>query len=390
MATKICLYAICKDEDKYIDKWFENVKPADYIAVLDTGSRPEFYAKLKAYQERFNEEAGYDKVIVAQKPILPWRFDVARNESMKLIPNDTDLCICTDFDELLYPGWADVLRARWNGEDRVMYQYAWTHTANGLPAKIFTYDKCHKNDHKHFWKYPVHECVSIGTIEEDLAEIKRGLYINDIVPFLEHFPDPEKQRQQDYGELLKVRMKEFPDEVFSYTYLLSQKFWEGKYQEVVDFSLKEAVPMAWSRRYNDQASMPDIFLYTGDSYRALGDLNKAAEFHKMAIAALPNARDGYIGLAWDYLYMGRPLEAVEQIHEGLLRGVKMSLWCEREFSWTYMPYAVLAVAYTLMNVQGAAQDYRRMAQAMGAPDGMIDNILKDFTIQPKPDNTVTN
>ena len=384
MATKICLYAICKDEDKYIDQWMENVKPADYIAILDTGSKPEFYAKLKAYQQKFNEEAGYDKVILAQKPIIPWRFDVARNESMKLIPEDADLCICTDFDELLYKDWADVIRARWKGESRVMYQYAWTHTDNGLPAKIFTYDKCHANDHKHFWKYPVHECVSIGTIEDDLAEIKRGLYINDIVPFLEHFPDPEKQRKQDYGELLKIRMKEFPDEVFSYTYILSQKFWEGKYQEVVDFSLNEAIPAIWSRRYADQASMPDMFLYTGDAYRALGDLNKAAEFHKMAISSLPTARDGYLALAWDYIYMGNPVEAVKQVHDAILYGVKMSLWCEREFSWTYMPYVILAVAYTLMGSVGGANDYRLMSQAMGAPKDMIDTILKDFTPTNQP------
>lgn len=381
MATKICVYAICKDEDKFVDQWFENVRTADYIAVLDTGSQPEFWDKLKGWQEKLNSEAGYEKVILQQKVITPWRFDVARNESMKLIPADADLCICTDFDELLYGQWADILRERWNGESRVMYQYAWTHTANGLPAKIFTYDKCHANDGKHFWKYPVHECVSIGTLEQDLEEIRNGLYINDIVPFLEHFPDQEKQRQQDYGELLKLRKQEFPDEVFSYTYLLSQKFWEHKYQEVVDFSLNEAVPAIWSRRYADQASMPDVFLYTGDAYRALGDFAKAAEFHSMAIASLPNARDGYLGLAWDYVYMGRARDAIDEVHKGLLYGVKMSLWCEREFSWTYMPYVILAVAYTLLGVPNTANEYRIMSNAMGAPENMIPDILADFKIE---------
>jgi len=381
MATKICVYAICKDEDKFVDQWFENVRSADYIAVLDTGSTSGFWERLKEWQKKLNDEAGYEKVILQQKVITPWRFDVARNESMKLIPADANLCICTDFDELLYGQWADILRERWNGESRVMYQYAWTHTANGLPAKIFTYDKCHANDGKHFWKYPVHECVSIGTLEQDLEEIKNGLYINDIVPFLEHFPDQEKQRQQDYGELLKLRKQEFPDEVFSYTYLLSQKFWEHKYQEVVDFSLNEAVPAIWSRRYADQASMPDVFLYTGDAYRALGDFAKAAEFHAMAVASLPNARDGYLGLAWDYIYMGRARDAVDEVHKALLYGVKMSLWCEREFSWTYMPYVILAVAYTLLGVPNTANEYRIMSNAMGAPENMIPDILADFKIE---------
>lgn len=389
MPTKICVYAICKDEDKYVDQWFQNVAPADYIAVLDTGSQPKFYAYLQAIAEKINAQAGYQKCIIQQKVITPWRFDVARNESMRLIPEDADLCLCTDFDELLVSGWADVIRSRWNGESRVMYQYAWTHTENGMPAKIFTYDKCHANDHKHFWKYPVHECISIGAIEDDLDEIHRGLYINDIVPFLEHFPDPAKDRKAEYGELLKVRMREFPNEVFSYTYILSQKFWEGKYQEVVDFSLNEAIPAVWSRKYKDQASMPDILLYTGDAYRALGQFDKAQEYHRMAIATLPNARDGYLGLAWDLIYAGDCQGAIEQVMTGLRVGVKMSLWCEREFSWTYMPYVILSVAYHLLGAHRTGEDYKLCSKTFGAPENMIENILKDFVVHEGPGPVTT-
>ena len=35
---KICVYAICKNESKFINRWLECVKEADYICVLDTGS----------------------------------------------------------------------------------------------------------------------------------------------------------------------------------------------------------------------------------------------------------------------------------------------------------------------------------------------------------------
>mgnify|MGYP003292450813 CR=1 FL=1 len=44
-------------------------------------------------------------VKVKKQIIIPWRFDVARNESMKLIPKDTDICVCTDLDELFVKGW---------------------------------------------------------------------------------------------------------------------------------------------------------------------------------------------------------------------------------------------------------------------------------------------
>ena len=35
---KICLYAIAKNEIKEVDAWYESMKEADEIIVLDTGS----------------------------------------------------------------------------------------------------------------------------------------------------------------------------------------------------------------------------------------------------------------------------------------------------------------------------------------------------------------
>ena len=35
---KICVYAICKNEEKFIKRWYDSVKRADGIYVLDTGS----------------------------------------------------------------------------------------------------------------------------------------------------------------------------------------------------------------------------------------------------------------------------------------------------------------------------------------------------------------
>lgn len=378
MPTKICVYAICKNEEKYVDKWFHNVLPADYIAVLDTGSKPEFYDHLLMIQRTVNEAVGYQKIILAQKEIKPWRFDVARNESMKLIPADTDLCLCTDFDELLCDNWADIMRATWQGQSRVMYQYAWTHTATGEPAKIFTYDKCHANDGKHFWKYPVHEVITLGTMEQDLEEIRQGCYINDPMPFLEHFPDPEKQRQASYRELLKIRAEEFPDEAFSYTYWIGQLYWEKKYQELLDYAINKALPVLMPMKDKDQATMSDTYTYIGDSYRAIGDLKHAAEFHQMCIAFLPEMRDGYINYGLDLIYMGRTQEGIDQVHKGLRVSKHMHIWSEREFGWTYMPYIVLALGYKLLGCNEVADDYNRLADSLGAPQGLFTNLLSDF------------
>ena len=101
-SMKICVYAICKDEAQFVSRWVDSMSEADEIYVLDTGSTDQTVALLK--------ERG---VIVEQKVITPWRFDVARNESLKLVPEDCDVCVCTDLDEVLEPGWRQVIEKLW-------------------------------------------------------------------------------------------------------------------------------------------------------------------------------------------------------------------------------------------------------------------------------------
>ena len=44
---KVSVYAICKNEEKFIDRWYESMKEADEIYVLDTGSDDNSVEKLK-------------------------------------------------------------------------------------------------------------------------------------------------------------------------------------------------------------------------------------------------------------------------------------------------------------------------------------------------------
>ena len=69
------------------------MKEADEIYVLDTGSSDRTVEILKSCG-----------VHVTIKEIKPWCFDVARNESLKLVPINTDICVCTDLDEVFTKG----------------------------------------------------------------------------------------------------------------------------------------------------------------------------------------------------------------------------------------------------------------------------------------------
>lgn len=46
---KICVYAICKNEEKFVKTWIESMKEADKIIVLDTGSTDKTVERLREY-----------------------------------------------------------------------------------------------------------------------------------------------------------------------------------------------------------------------------------------------------------------------------------------------------------------------------------------------------
>ena len=95
---KIVVYGICKNEAGFVERWVRSMSEADEIVVLDTGSQDDTVEKLR--------ENG---VKVTSEEIKPWRFDRARNRSLELVPEDADICVCTDLDEVFEPGWRAAL-----------------------------------------------------------------------------------------------------------------------------------------------------------------------------------------------------------------------------------------------------------------------------------------
>lgn len=171
---KVCVYAICKNEEKFVKRWYESMKEADKIIVLDTGSTDNTVKLL--------QDLGVE---VHTKEIKPWRFDVARNETLKLIPKDYQICVCTDLDEVFNKGWKEKILNNWDDDiTRLRYTYNWSFNEYGEPATTFLLNKIHLRDN-YKWTHPVHEVLTpIGKENEKICE--------DIV--LNHYPDCNKSR----------------------------------------------------------------------------------------------------------------------------------------------------------------------------------------------------
>ena len=88
------------------ERWANSAADADYRIVADTGSTDDTVERLT--------RAG---VTVHRIAVRPWRFDVARNAAIALIPDDVDVCCTMDMDMFLQPGWRPKLEAAWTFRD---------------------------------------------------------------------------------------------------------------------------------------------------------------------------------------------------------------------------------------------------------------------------------
>lgn len=286
MTNKICVYAICKNEAQFVERWYESVKDADYICVLDTGSTDDTVDLLKKHED----------VIIEQKEIIPWRFDVARNESMKLIPEDANILVSLDLDEVLSPGWADVLKDNWNEEvhTRAEYTYIWSHLENGAPGRVFMQNKIHGRSWG--WKFPVHETLWNYDLDSGNYLRDNALNVMDKLT-IEHFADNTKSRSS-YLELLELRASEDKEDTQGLLYLAHEYYYQRYYEK----SIRKLQSLI-DERSDDltKLELANCYLFMGDNYAAIKQPVKAIESYMLAIETEPTYREPYIGCAQLYL-----------------------------------------------------------------------------------------
>ena len=346
---KICVYAICKNEEKFVDRWYNSMKEADEIYVLDTGSTDNTVEKLK--------EKGIN---VEVKIISPWRFDVARNESLQMLPNDTDICVCTDLDEVFNKGWRKELEKVWKKDTtRCRYIYNWSLDKNNKPIVRFYYEKIHSlKNYK--WIYPVHEVLT--------TNIKENYCTSDKI-ILNHYPDSKKSRS-GYLSLLELSVKEYPENDRNTHYLGREYMYYGKWNECIDTLIKHLGLKSATWKEERCASMRFI----ARSYKALKRYDEAKMWLEKAKKEAPHLRDPYIEMA----LLNYILEEWDELKENCLKALEIKThertYINEPFSWNETVYDLLSIA--LFNLGEKEESLKYVNKALEiAPDNkrIIDN-----------------
>ena len=185
MALKIAVYTIALNELAHCERWANSVADADYRIVLDTGSTDGTVEKL--------EELG---VTVYKQKIDPWRFDVARNSALTLIPLDADVCISMDMDEFMAEGYREKIEKVWTPTStRIAYTYVFDYKPEG-PNTGFYSDKIHARE-GYEWLRPVHETIYATKGKKEVIASALDIVMNQI-------QDRAKPTRNNYLPLLKV------------------------------------------------------------------------------------------------------------------------------------------------------------------------------------------
>ena len=319
---KICVYAISKNEEKFVSRWVESMKEADEIYVLDTGSTDKTVKLLK--------EKG---VKVTSEEINPWRFDIARNKSLALLPEDTDICVCTDLDEVFVKGWRKKLEEIWKDDTtRLAYNYNWSLDEENKPVVNFYIEKIHsRNDYK--WTHPVHEVLTyIGKNKEN------KITTDDIT--VNHYPDSTKSRSS-YLPLLELSVKEDPDDDRNMHYLGREYMYYGKWNKCIDTLIKHlSLPRA---TWKDERCASMRFI--ARSYKNLKRYREAEMWLKLAIKEAPYLRDPYVEMALLHYKQDHFKEVIKYCNEALKIKTHTKSYINEPFSFNETIYDLLSISY---------------------------------------------
>ena len=345
---KIVVYAISKNEEKFVNRWVSSMKEADAIYVLDTGSTDKTVQKLKE-----------NDVNVKVKKIVPWRFDVARNASLEIIPDEFDIYVCTDLDEVLLPGWRKKLEENWKKDTtRAKYTYNWK-LDNDKPIVSFYSDKIHiRKNYK--WTHPVHEVLQYDGNENYII-------IDDLI--LNHYPDISKSRS-GYLPLLELSVKEDPNDDRNMHYLGREYMYHEKWNECIDTLIKHLnLPTAL---WKDERCASMRFI--ARSYKNLNRIEESRMWLKKAINEAPYLREPWIELGLLEYENNNYETAIFYVEEALKINTREKTYINEIFSWNETPYDLLSICY--FNI--------------GNFDKSLENINIALSINPNDERLISN
>jgi glycosyltransferase involved in cell wall biosynthesis len=345
---KICVYAIAKNEEKFVERFYESSKDADIVLLADTGST-----------DRTVELAHKVGMTVHEIYVSPWRFDEARNAALHLIPKDVDVCVSLDLDEELQPGWREEIERVWEKgvTNRLRYKFDW-----GVGI-VFYYEKIHGRS-GFTWANMCHEVVATDPRVQDVwAHTDMLLVI--------HKPDNTKSRGQ-YLDLLKADVTDNPRNPRNAFYYARELSFNSKWQEAID-ECERYLNLPGADWINERCYARRV---QGRSYDEMGNGHEALMAFRKACFEAPNTREPWVDLAescrkkqmWNECFYAST-QALSITERELVYTVDPAVWGSK-------PYDLAALSAWNLGLKDKAAEYGQLAVDADPYDERLKNNLE--------------
>lgn len=335
---KIAVYTIALNEERHVERWAESCADADVRLILDTGST-----------DRTVELARAAGVSVHERTFSPFRFDQARNAAMDLIPEDVDLCLTLDMDEVLMPDWRAAIESLPANVTKPRFKYVFSRNPDGSEGLTFA---THSSHHRHGyrWAGSIHEAV----VRDPAAGPEVQGFCDAVV---ENLPDLNKPRTQ-YLDMLAEATANEPGEPRYAFYFGRELMYRGMNEEAV----------AELKRYLDLGGDHYAERATALRYLAAMDLAHAEQHLLRACAEAPRRREPWVDLA--LLHYQR--EAWEECLAAATRALSiierpLGYFCEPH-AWGASPHDLAALSSHNLGLHDTAVHHGEIALALDPGD----------------------
>lgn len=333
---KIVVYGICKNEEAFVERFCQSAADADLILLADTGST-----------DNTISIARQNGATVHEITVNPWRFDVARNMAMDLIPIDYDVCVSMDLDEVLEPGWREEIESIWTTDTtNLRYRY------NIGYGTIFHLDVIHSR-FGYRWHHPAHEHL--------LAEPNFKQVIKQTDKLLVSQKDRDELRDRSfYVELSRLSVKEDSNCVISAFLHLYELVRNSFYEEAIEAAERYlTMPKA-----TDAYQRCTAYRLLAACYSALGNEEKEIESYLLATGIAPTIREPWVDLANAYLAKKQWKNCYNAITKALAINHYSEHYTNNMTVWSYIPYHCAGIAASNLGKLDEARKYLQIAADM--------------------------
>ena len=251
-----------------------------------------------------------------------------------MIPEDFDICVSLDLDEVMRPGWKENILKVWNDNTtRLHYTYNWL-IENNVAKISFYSDKIHKRKGA-FWVNPVHEIVKFHEPETIVTT-------DDVI--IDHYPDKNKTRKS-YLPLLELSIKEDPKNDRNMHYLGREYMYYGKWNDAIDTLIKHL--KLKSATWSDERCASMRFI--ARCYKNLQRYDEALMWLEKAIKEAPYLRDPYAEIALLYYSLEDYKMVIYYANKALEINYNPKTYINEIFSYDETLNDILSISYYYEN-----------------------------------------